>query len=129
MQIQNLLFATGCIGAAHAQGFMRSCLNVQLVDWNRELRAKCGGGNDNLCTSIYLDYCIANADGNLAGRYKGAFGVSCGGCTLNGSQLECTCFGPEGEPQRRTSINIDDIISNRNGKLECYGIDLDQTPC
>ena len=71
-------------------------------------------------TSLDLDTCITNNDGIAAFQTNGGYAGSCNGCTLSGSTMSCQCYDFYGVP-RPTSINVNNHVSNCNGKLTCGG--------
>ncbi|KAJ8107330.1 hypothetical protein ONZ43_g6767 [Nemania bipapillata] len=77
-----------------------------------------------ICTMLDLSYCIMNSHGHLVATINGHFERSCENCRLTGTNatvLSCSCrmFG-KGAPYQDTSIDLEGVVQNRDGRLACW---------
>ncbi|CAL1709400.1 unnamed protein product [Somion occarium] len=109
-----VLAATNATNAAD-NNFAASCSRIGLSD-GHILTATCGDGHgNNVASSTDLNFCIANAGGNLRCQVNGNYLASCGGCSLQGTFLQCSCGGVSGE----ASVDTNGCIGNAGGQLVC----------
>ncbi|PYI28012.1 Cyanovirin-N [Aspergillus indologenus CBS 114.80] len=98
------------------RGFEDTCSILDLL--GTALYADCDAKNGDLVrTSINLNKCLGNVNGNLACRANGNYGKSCYDCVLLSGQLMCTCAGPYGYVLNLYNLNR--CIRNENGELVC----------
>ena len=111
LYIQNLFI----LEALATMAFSRSSVDIKLE--GSQLKARCkdraGSYHDS---AVELNNYIANIDGLLKWRPNGNFVASSRNVVLAGSVLKCHSKTREGT-WRYTSINLDEKISNYNGKL------------
>ncbi|KAF8609768.1 Cyanovirin-N [Ceratobasidium sp. AG-I] len=119
MYFSNLLAAFGfslfaAVSVSAGGGFSASCSNYYVSGYT--LTATCGNGSGGTkTTSIDLNRCIANYNGNLACAANGGFGGSCSGCGIRtGAYMICGCR-PSGTP----IIDLDSCVANYGGNLAC----------
>jgi hypothetical protein len=99
--------------------FAASCSGISLS--GSVLSASCYAISGQLQpTSLDLNTCITNDDGIAAFQANGGYGGSCHGCSLHGTVMTCQCSDYFGQ-SRATSIDVNDRVSNCNGKLTCGG--------
>ena len=98
-----------------AMAFSLSSTDVKLDGTHLKALCKDRFGNYHV-SAIELDHYIVNIDGILAWQPIGDFGKSSRHIGLDGSVLKCQSQTWDGE-WRDTWINIDEKISNYNGKL------------
>lgn len=83
------------------------------------LSASCGtGAGQSLPTTLDMDTCVTNSNGQFAWQVNGGYAGSCNGCSLNGTVLTCNCY-PENGPAAATAIDTNTNISNCSGTLTC----------
>ncbi|WYZ42006.1 hypothetical protein EsH8_V_000901 [Colletotrichum jinshuiense] len=72
---------------------------------------------------VDLMLCLANSCGRLVPSLRGRYGDSCDKpyCSLSGTWFQCNCRDCGGVNQF-TGINLNDVVGNDNGDLECYGL-------
>jgi len=101
-------------------GFGQTC-TASLVQ-ERNLLGLCSSGPGQVDTAsvIDLNVCLTNLNGVLSGASGGNAISSCSGCTLTGSTFACICRDSIGNP-RSASIDLNTVIGNRAGVLNCYG--------
>ncbi|KAI1456482.1 hypothetical protein F4805DRAFT_224795 [Annulohypoxylon moriforme] len=95
------------------------------------LRGVCSGlyEDPNLTRCSYLDLsmCYTNDDGTLKPQKMGSFQNSCDNCALYSNHgtnmLACTCGKSAnlGGGTQQTAIQVDNLLSVKNGFLSCYG--------
>ncbi|KAG9124072.1 hypothetical protein FRC07_012968 [Ceratobasidium sp. 392] len=97
-------------------GFSHSCPSFYMRG-NNMLYAKCGNGHGgHKDTSIDLNKCIANYNGNLACAKNGGYGGSCSGCLIHtGTYMRCHCGPHNGTP----TIDLNSCVANYDGNLAC----------
>ncbi|KAL2758837.1 hypothetical protein ACRALDRAFT_1075248 [Sodiomyces alcalophilus JCM 7366] len=128
MKISSLLFLMSlAVASVDAGGYTRSCDSCTTRNSGRSnaspiLECCCGNGAGSCHrTSLDLNRCIANARGVMSPRNNGNLGGSCHWYRyLDGYRLEARCGDGSGG-HRFTDVNLDAIITNRLGRLECYG--------
>ncbi|QRV73814.1 CVNH domain protein [Ceratobasidium sp. AG-Ba] len=97
-------------------GFSASCSGYGVS--GTTLTANCSDGKGgSRWSSIDLNRCIANYNGNLVCAANGGFGGSCSGCGIRtGAYMICGCRGGSNP----TPIaNLDDCVANYGGNLAC----------
>ncbi|OBZ69390.1 hypothetical protein A0H81_10615 [Grifola frondosa] len=103
-----------CAKRALGQGYAATCQNIEYFP-EAGLEADCrNDGGNFVFTSLDLDLCVANYDGNLACAHNGAFSASCSGCELSGTVLSCTCGNGSGGSSFPT-LDLNTCIANQNG--------------
>ncbi|CCM02471.1 uncharacterized protein FIBRA_04571 [Fibroporia radiculosa] len=107
--------------AVLAQGFAATCGSSGSEIVGTTFYATCttdSGAQQS--TSINLDNCVANYNGNLACATNGGYGGSCSGCEIvTGVQyMECYCTDDAGQ-QEASILDLDNCLSNYNGNLAC----------
>lgn len=96
--------------------FASTCTNIALQGDN-VLSATCQTGSGTQSTTLDLNECLTNSNGNL--MWNGAnYGGSCTGCTLSGTLLTCQC-NPVSGAAMTTTIDVDNGVTNCNGTLTC----------
>ncbi|KAE8153803.1 hypothetical protein BDV25DRAFT_136553 [Aspergillus avenaceus] len=109
-----LLSMSGLAAAGH---FSKTCTDIKWDYKKHTLLAKCDGKGASLdlnkCFKAYPDAVKFEKDGNAFSRW------GCHVCLLyEGHTLTCIC-GKESKNAKLTTIELDDYITNRKGKLEC----------
>ncbi|KAH7882515.1 Cyanovirin-N [Phlebopus sp. FC_14] len=102
---------------AAASGFADTCSNYGVS--GTTLSADClqiDQATDS--TSLNLDICLVNSNGELLCRSGGDYGASCSGCHLSGTTFTCSCNNDAHQPVT-TSYNLNNCIGNNNGVLVC----------
>ncbi|KAH8892434.1 Cyanovirin-N [Thozetella sp. PMI_491] len=85
------------------------------------VRGDCKDGSGSYHWGIEdLNLCVGNNRGYLVAQDNGGFAGSCSDCTGDGSLLWCTC-GDGWGGNVRTSVNLDDFLTNESGWLWCFG--------
>lgn len=127
-------------------GFDRTCDRESYTfnaDENR-FAASCvsGPNDDNVASTLDLNACLANANGQLVGRDRGNGLSTCRDCSVDITVLQCDCrdeandlitsaidldtvssnipFEPRACPSTNTLCSVQ-IVGNRQGILQCYG--------
>ncbi|RYO95996.1 hypothetical protein DL765_011734 [Monosporascus sp. GIB2] len=79
--------------------------------------------------NLDLDMCFVNVDGNIKPRMLGGFSSKCYDCSHYAQQttrthfLQCWCdAGHDKDHLVENRINMDEVISVKNGFLSCFGI-------
>ncbi|KAM7210931.1 Cyanovirin-N [Rhypophila decipiens] len=142
----SLLLTTTLLGAttsyaaaaAPAQNFFNSCSDSSIKVTGKILQASCRNIKGDLkCSKLDLNKCIRNSYGTLEPDPKGSgphFGDQCINCS-NGRDsgfvvaggptlVHCQCNPGTAIAQSAwptAFIDINDIVDNNNGVLECYG--------
>ncbi|EJD34695.1 Cyanovirin-N [Auricularia subglabra TFB-10046 SS5] len=124
MQISLNLFALAAfaVAGAHASSnFVASCNGVHLsgTEPNLDLVATClrSGGGSSETSSIALNGCYTNTNGQLKFQKNGNAFHSCHDCTLSGTVLDCICQRTSGADTSAIDLNVN--IGNSNGQLVC----------
>ncbi|KAJ7272384.1 Cyanovirin-N [Mycena rebaudengoi] len=104
-------------------GFVATCTNTSVNISNVVLTTTCRTSTGGQITSsIGLDSCIANANGQLVARQSGGFSASCPGIVFVGTSTSATlngrCTNASGTVVS-SSINLNDVFTNNNGILTC----------
>ncbi|EAS27844.3 uncharacterized protein CIMG_13572 [Coccidioides immitis RS] len=102
-----------------ADNFSKSCdiLGVQ----QNTLTALCQAPRGEIRTSLDLNHCFANSDGQIVARNEGYFHNSCNYCGGTGEGiLRCFC-NKKGSGQEDTKIDMNAVVKNIDGHLTCYG--------
>ncbi|KAL6901394.1 Cyanovirin-N, partial [Trichoderma evansii] len=106
-------------------GFAGTCDNISFTG-NSTLQADCLEINGQRTTStVDLNKCITNRDGNLVADKEGGFAGSCRNCDFDGdsdTDLSCECRDFRGDYWWR-QIDLDTFVDNSNGNLTCEGAD------
>jgi cytolysin (calcineurin-like family phosphatase) len=97
-------------------GFATSCSNISLS--GSSLSATCQVGSQGQATTVDLNGCVTNNNGNLQFATPGNYSGSCSGCSLSGTNLTCQC-NPMSGPAKSTTIDINNDVSNCGGTLKC----------
>ena len=98
--------------------FQRTCNSVTLKA--STLTAKCQAMNGSWRdTSVDLNRCLANMNGNLQWAVNGNYIASSRGCALRLPNLICNSQRANQSWNSSASINIDAGITNRDGRLVC----------
>ncbi|KIM50845.1 hypothetical protein SCLCIDRAFT_110053 [Scleroderma citrinum Foug A] len=76
-------------------------------------------GSD-VSTSIDLNQCVANTNGNLFCSKNGNYSATCSGCGLsaNAGYLVCTC-NDYNQAGQYADIELDQCLTNSDGNLTC----------
>ncbi|KAB5588983.1 hypothetical protein CTheo_7578 [Ceratobasidium theobromae] len=119
MQPTNLLALVftsflGTNGVQAVGNFGASCVNLSLIGTTLYGGCKYGNTGRYLGTSIDMNACIANLNGNLVCQNGGNYGAFCTGCSLSGTWIKCTCGGGGAG-----TIDLNQCIVNRDGNLAC----------
>ncbi|KAH7024743.1 Cyanovirin-N [Microdochium trichocladiopsis] len=107
-------------------GFAFTCKDMgpQTPYYGDHFVANCADADNRRRKSwLNLNECLGNQGGDLVPQSGGNFGVSCDTRAAEfGAKfsycLPCKRWGGEWQ---RTCINLDEILSNQNGELECFG--------
>ncbi|PLB54008.1 hypothetical protein P170DRAFT_420792 [Aspergillus steynii IBT 23096] len=136
MKLQQILSILSLSTIVAAGDFYATC-NIQDIQENHVLNAKCGGPNGSLRSILDLDKCYGvNADGNLVPMENGKYTGRCQLCsvTYDGEML-CQCLDSDDKTVKTTIdlsmprceiewneklMVLDDIISNKDGILHCH---------
>lgn len=111
-----IALSTHC-AANELDGFGYSCKDISLV--NNVLYSSCEGTDGSyISTSINLDQCVVNTNGNLSCSANGNYSSTCSNCYLSGKTLVCTCNNYNHVGQS-ASVNLNSCLSNSNGQLTC----------
>lgn len=103
-------------------GFWSSC-TVNSYLRKAFMTARCKTINkDYKQTTINLDDCLGNNNGFLQAGWSG-YSKSCKNCKIEGMMLTCSCQNAKQTDYYRSSINLNEFISNQDGKMVC-GKDL-----
>ncbi|KAJ7320959.1 Cyanovirin-N [Mycena albidolilacea] len=104
-------------------GFVATCTNTSVNISNVVLTTTCRNSVGGLVTSsISLNSCIANANGQLVARFNGGFSASCPGVTFIGTGTTATLIGQchnNGGTLVTSSIDLNVVFTNNNGLLTC----------
>ncbi|KZW00761.1 Cyanovirin-N [Exidia glandulosa HHB12029] len=98
-------------------GFISTCENVSLS--GSTLHATCineGGGAGG--SSLDLNRCITNNNGEMFCQFGGSAFGSCRDCRLGGSELTCTCTRANQQTDV-SSIDLNGCVGNLDGVLAC----------
>ncbi|KAH8883948.1 Cyanovirin-N, partial [Thozetella sp. PMI_491] len=108
-------------------GFIKSCAYPGAKLSDRYLSAYCLNTNHVVFGYNYsvidLGRCVGNNGGTLVGYPNGNYSNSCDNCSTRHAsslRLECDCMTTVRTTQR-SSVDLDDFISNNDGAMECYG--------
>ncbi|KAB5587301.1 hypothetical protein CTheo_9252 [Ceratobasidium theobromae] len=83
--------ATTLLAATSAQAgnFGATCKSIRLEN-NNILYATCGNGSgSDYTSSLNLNACVVNNNGNLQCQSNGNYAVSCTSCGLSGTTMTC----------------------------------------
>ncbi|RPA77357.1 hypothetical protein BJ508DRAFT_330213 [Ascobolus immersus RN42] len=123
MKLSSVLIAfSTLITAIICGGFGFSCdlREAQIDDTTYHLPCKKRDGSQRL-TSVDLDDCFANADGELVPRRDGSFGRSCKEHRLewqSSSEFVTDCRRDDGKWNSNT-FDLNTILTNINGHISC----------
>ncbi|RYP48349.1 hypothetical protein DL769_011211 [Monosporascus sp. CRB-8-3] len=120
------------------RGFRLECKNVYLTESKTRqgvyyIAGTCSGLYDQFfatrCSYLDLDMCFVNVDGTIKPRMLGGFSSKCYDCSHYVQQttgthfLHCWCdAGHDEDHLIENRINLDEVISVKNGFLSCFGI-------
>ncbi|KAL4903322.1 hypothetical protein BDW74DRAFT_180186 [Aspergillus multicolor] len=108
------LALTGAAVAA-AASFTSECSDISVTsNW---LVGTCpDDAGDDITSSVFLPYKLANSNGNLVWTEDGKYYQTCSDCTLSGATFSCTCQNSAGRGTD-ASINLEEHIANYSGHL------------
>lgn len=121
----------GTDGCDFARGISLTCGDFILADDGNTLSANCVSASNpgGVYTTLHLDDCLANYDGQISLSQNGSFTQSCSDCILKSptkTLLQCECGngknGDDGKPLLVTSIfdlNNATHFKNDDGTLQC----------
>ncbi|KAK7992396.1 hypothetical protein PG996_012571 [Apiospora saccharicola] len=90
-----------------------------------ELQANCNTppmGPPWICSQLDLNHCYAfNSKDGIYAKDNGNFGDKCEGCEIDddGHTMRCQCT--DNKKTESYYVNTDDLVSNDQGYLRCYG--------
>ncbi|KAJ6600158.1 Cyanovirin-N [Mycena sp. CBHHK59/15] len=97
--------------------FSKSCSNIS-VSTSGDLTATCLAASGSLRSTISLNGCVGNNNGDLTAGFSG-FTSSCTGISLiNGVDLTAQCTSASGISVG-SELNLDTFVDNNNGQLAC----------
>ncbi|PHH92047.1 hypothetical protein CDD83_9165 [Cordyceps sp. RAO-2017] len=109
-------------------GFYETCLRFWLKEARRNLlEADCHNDTGKMVRStLDLNQCLAFRKGLLKGAPYGEFSEHCDktSCTLKSTSYQCKCnIGHKA--WRVSAVDLNEVVSNKNGFLLCYGLEGD----
>ncbi|KAJ7660164.1 hypothetical protein DFH06DRAFT_1472254 [Mycena polygramma] len=98
--------------------FSATCVDISFDASNYDLTATCqnADGIGSTTTTIGLDSCVGNINGELAGGSD--FSSSCSEIEFRWVSLNVACSNPYGIPIN-TSLDLNSVLSNIDGVLTC----------
>ncbi len=102
-----------------SNNFLATCKNLSLQ--GNTLNGTCQKMDQSwILTSLNLDECLANINGNFQWQQSGAYSQSSNNCNLNASNGIITCSARKMDgSMNTTTFNLNNSVSNLDGFLSC----------
>ncbi|KAE8371896.1 CVNH domain-containing protein [Aspergillus bertholletiae] len=107
--------------------FSKSCGKVTIPKGGNYMEAECvAKDGSKKKSSLDLNFCIRQTYGGMEPHADGHFwgNPGCTGCQVDKNEqniLRCTCMGSQLNTFKTAELDLDRMVANSDGLLECYG--------